>query len=74
MCELKDIIQEPVKPIVFNGFKCCVRLYIYTHASERNQNSIAILLENPDTGKEIATATINVPGEKLADNEVVIKD
>lgn len=74
MCEIKDVIQEPVKLIEFAGFKCCVVLDTYIQISKQDQERVAILLEDPDTGESIATATINMQYEILENDEVIIKN
>jgi hypothetical protein len=74
MCELKDIIQEPVKNIEFSGFKCCIRIEQDVKKVTDDKHQTAIILEDPDDGEQVAVATICIPEENLESNEVIIKN
>lgn len=71
------MIMKPVeagKPIIFAGFKCNIVLETYQHKASDGTYRVAIILNEVDTDEQVAVATVNVPNEVLADNEVVIKD
>ena len=69
MEELGNKTPEAGIPIRFQLWDCEVRLERYT-----NNNRIAIMLDDIGDGMQIACATINIPEEELADDQVIIKD
>jgi len=62
------------KAIDFHGFSCCIAKQYYVIRNHYAHPRIALILEDPDEGEIIATATINIPEEKIAVGEVIIKD
>jgi len=74
MEELISKLVEHGKPIEFCGFKCNIVLETYQHKASDGTYRVAILLNEVDTDERVAVATVNVPNEPLADDEVVIKD
>jgi hypothetical protein len=67
-------IPNEGKPIMFAGYACCVRTETYAHKADDAKDRIAIILEDISTAEQVAVATVNVPNEPLADDEVIIKD
>lgn len=74
MCEIKDVIQEPVNPIMWNDFKCCVTIEPYKVHDYQGGEHFAIMLDDADTNEPVAVATINIPDEDINKDEVIIKD
>ena len=62
------------KPIEFHGFKCCIAMHHYINNEQIENPRIALILEDSDDGESLAVATINIPEEYLAKDEVIIKD
>jgi hypothetical protein len=69
MEELGNKTPEAGGPIRFQLWDCEVRLERYT-----NNNRIAIMLDDVSDHMQIACATINLPEEEIADDQVIIKD
>jgi hypothetical protein len=67
-----EIMEE--ETLIFQGFKCCIRKEVYAHCSVWPPYERASLtLEDPDTGEDIAVATVNLPEEFLNPGETIIK-
>lgn len=62
------------KPIKFHEYDCCISIGHYLAVDSQGNLRIALTLEDPDNGEDIAVATINIPGEPLSKDEVIIKD
>jgi hypothetical protein len=61
----------PGKPIKFRDWNCMIRIEKYVNSSDDRK---ALLLVDHETEEEIAVMTINVPEERLEDDEVIIKN
>lgn len=64
-----SVTDADVKRVAFHGWPCIIRFDRYI-----NNNRTAIQLVHADEGDLVATATINIPEARLADDQVIIKD